>query len=84
MRTPHRVDIDPKTEGAVRPWLRMTAALAAGSVAWFIGYLFARLAGDYMTCAAGRSPASLGMMLGVAAAAAAWAAPCVKPTSRKR
>lgn len=52
--------------------LRVIVAVAMGLIAWTIGYCLARFAGHHAFCAAGRSPSSLGLVLGIATLIAAW------------
>jgi hypothetical protein len=80
----NRVDTASDTgESSFRLALRVAIALGAGSAAGLIGYAFASFAGHCVLCAAGRSPTSLGTVLGIAAAAATWALLQVSRKSEK-
>lgn len=46
---------------------------SVGTAAGAIGYCAAKLMGSYSVCAAGRSPLSLALILGMSAAVAAFA-----------
>ncbi len=54
------------------PLLRLTVSSGSGGLIGVLGYLLARSIGSGSVCAAGRSPASLAVVLGIAATAATW------------
>lgn len=55
------------------PLIAVVTASGVGTAAGAIGYYAARLMGNYAVCAAGRSPLSLALILGLSAAVAAFA-----------
>ncbi|GEM_PF-3486031 len=51
---------------------RFSTSVLLGLIAWAVGYWLARFAGRGELCAAGRSPSSLGAMLGIAVLLVTW------------